>query len=227
VLLRRSRDSHRARLHDRLGDWSPDENARRARHSIHYPRRLSTSNRVRLWTMRSSPASAVPRTPTSASSICWPRARTGRSTPSHAGLDGLERRSSALARQSQGRRVDLHAPPTSRSSSAASARGDVTTSMTSTPASWRWHVLAGARSMACPGTASCGTMQNDMLKEFIAQKEWICPPEPAVLIVTDMIEFHVQALAALHPGRDLRLSSALLARLRCRSWPSPWPTALC
>ena len=34
-----------------------------------------------------------------------------------------------------------------------------------------------------------GTIQNDMLKEFIAQKEWICPPEPAVRIVTDMIEF--------------------------------------
>src|SRR5213594_1015957 len=34
-----------------------------------------------------------------------------------------------------------------------------------------------------------GTMQNDMLKEFIAQKEWICPPAPAVRIVTDMIEF--------------------------------------
>src|SRR5213593_75129 len=32
-------------------------------------------------------------------------------------------------------------------------------------------------------------MQNDMLKEFIAQKEWICPPAPAVRIVTDMIEF--------------------------------------
>jgi len=34
-----------------------------------------------------------------------------------------------------------------------------------------------------------GTIQNDMLKEFIAQKEWICPPEPAVRIVTDMVEF--------------------------------------
>src|SRR5204862_6520224 len=34
-----------------------------------------------------------------------------------------------------------------------------------------------------------GTVQNDMLKEVIAQKEWICPPEPAVRIVTDMIEF--------------------------------------
>lgn len=34
-----------------------------------------------------------------------------------------------------------------------------------------------------------GTIQNDMLKEYIAQKEWICPPEPAVRVVTDMIEF--------------------------------------
>jgi methylmalonyl-CoA mutase N-terminal domain/subunit len=34
-----------------------------------------------------------------------------------------------------------------------------------------------------------GTIQNDMLKEYIAQKEWICPPEPAVRIVADMIEF--------------------------------------
>jgi methylmalonyl-CoA mutase N-terminal domain/subunit len=34
-----------------------------------------------------------------------------------------------------------------------------------------------------------GTIQNDMLKEFIAQKEWICPPEPSLRIVTDMIEF--------------------------------------
>jgi len=34
-----------------------------------------------------------------------------------------------------------------------------------------------------------GTIQNDMLKEFIAQREWICPPKPSVRIVADMIEF--------------------------------------
>ncbi len=34
-----------------------------------------------------------------------------------------------------------------------------------------------------------GTIQNDMLKEFIAQKEWICPPAPSLRVVTDMIEF--------------------------------------
>ncbi|MBI2461395.1 MAG: methylmalonyl-CoA mutase family protein [Candidatus Rokubacteria bacterium] len=44
-----------------------------------------------------------------------------------------------------------------------------------------------------------GTMQNDMLKEFIAQKEWICPPEPAVRIVVDMIEFTAQHVPRFNP----------------------------
>ncbi len=34
-----------------------------------------------------------------------------------------------------------------------------------------------------------GTLQNDILKEFIAQKEWIFPPEPSMRIITDMMEF--------------------------------------
>ena len=34
-----------------------------------------------------------------------------------------------------------------------------------------------------------GTLQNDILKEFIAQKEWIFPPEPSMRLITDMIEF--------------------------------------
>ena len=34
-----------------------------------------------------------------------------------------------------------------------------------------------------------GTIQNDMLKEFIAQKEWISPPEPSVRVIVDMIAF--------------------------------------
>ena len=34
-----------------------------------------------------------------------------------------------------------------------------------------------------------GTIQNDILKEYIAQKEWICPPAPGVRIVCDIIEF--------------------------------------
>jgi methylmalonyl-CoA mutase, N-terminal domain len=44
-----------------------------------------------------------------------------------------------------------------------------------------------------------GTIQNDMLKEFIAQKEWMIPPGPAVRIVVDMIDFCAQHVPRWHP----------------------------
>jgi methylmalonyl-CoA mutase N-terminal domain/subunit len=43
-----------------------------------------------------------------------------------------------------------------------------------------------------------GTIQNDMLKEFIAQKEWISPPEPSVRVVADMIEFCAESAPRWH-----------------------------
>jgi methylmalonyl-CoA mutase N-terminal domain/subunit len=43
-----------------------------------------------------------------------------------------------------------------------------------------------------------GTIQNDMLKEFIAQKEWIVGPRPAVRIVVDMIEFCARHMPKWH-----------------------------
>jgi methylmalonyl-CoA mutase N-terminal domain/subunit len=49
--------------------------------------------------------------------------------------------------------------------------------------------LAVADEQGVPWDQLGGTIQNDMLKEFIAQKEWICPPEPSMRIVGDMIEF--------------------------------------
>src|SRR3989304_890952 len=44
-----------------------------------------------------------------------------------------------------------------------------------------------------------GTMQNDMLKEFIAQKEWISPPESAVRIVVDTVEFCSRHVPRFNP----------------------------
>jgi methylmalonyl-CoA mutase N-terminal domain/subunit len=44
-----------------------------------------------------------------------------------------------------------------------------------------------------------GTIQNDMLKEFIAQKEWISPPEPSLRVVTDMVEFCTREAPRWHP----------------------------
>jgi methylmalonyl-CoA mutase, N-terminal domain len=44
-----------------------------------------------------------------------------------------------------------------------------------------------------------GTIQTDILKEYIAQKEWIFPPEPSMRLVVDMIEFCSQEMPRWHP----------------------------
>ena len=44
-----------------------------------------------------------------------------------------------------------------------------------------------------------GTLQNDMFKEFIAQKEWVVPPEPSLRLVTDVIEFSVEQTPKFKP----------------------------
>ena len=58
--------------------------------------------------------------------------------------------------------------------------------------------IAVADKQGVPRAKLGGTIQNDMLKEYIAQKEWICPPEPAVRIVTDMIEFCAHEVPRWH-----------------------------
>ena len=79
--------------------------------------------------------------------------------------------------------------------------GDVTTSMTinCTASIALAMYLAVAEKQGVAWSRLGGTMQNDMLKEFIAQKEWICPPEPAVRIVTDMIEFTSTQVPRFNP----------------------------
>jgi methylmalonyl-CoA mutase N-terminal domain/subunit len=79
--------------------------------------------------------------------------------------------------------------------------GDVTTSMTinCTASVALAMYLAVAEKQGVAWDRVGGTMQNDMLKEFIAQKEWICPPDPAVRIVTDMIEFTAKHVPRFNP----------------------------
>lgn len=49
--------------------------------------------------------------------------------------------------------------------------------------------IALAEKQKVPLNQLTGTLQNDILKEFIAQKEWIFPPEPSMRIITDMMGF--------------------------------------
>jgi methylmalonyl-CoA mutase N-terminal domain/subunit len=67
----------------------------------------------------------------------------------------------------------------------------VSTSMTiNSPAApiWAMYIVA-AEKAGFPRAALEGTTQNDILKEFIAQKEFLFPPEPSMRLVTDTVEF--------------------------------------
>jgi methylmalonyl-CoA mutase N-terminal domain/subunit len=59
--------------------------------------------------------------------------------------------------------------------------------------------IAVAEKQGVPMEKLGGTIQNDMLKEYIAQKEWIVPPRPAVRIVVDMIDFCTRHMPRWHP----------------------------
>jgi methylmalonyl-CoA mutase, N-terminal domain len=71
---------------------------------------------------------------------------------------------------------------------------NVTTSMTiNSPAAVIWAMyLAVAEKQGADWKKISGTLQNDILKEYIAQKEYIYPPEPSMRLVIDTFEFGVQ-----------------------------------
>ncbi len=71
---------------------------------------------------------------------------------------------------------------------------DVTTSMTiNSPAAVIWAMyLAVAEKQGADWKKISGTLQNDILKEYIAQKEYIYPPEPSMRLVIDTFEFGVK-----------------------------------
>jgi methylmalonyl-CoA mutase, N-terminal domain len=71
---------------------------------------------------------------------------------------------------------------------------DVTTSMTiNSPAAIIWAMyLAVAEKQGADWKKISGTLQNDILKEYIAQKEYIYPPEPSMRLVIDTFEFGVK-----------------------------------
>jgi methylmalonyl-CoA mutase N-terminal domain/subunit len=79
--------------------------------------------------------------------------------------------------------------------------GGVTTSMTiNAPAAilLAFYVLVGEE-QGVPAEKLGGTIQTDILKEYIAQKEWCFPIEPAMRLVTDMIEWCTENMPRWHP----------------------------
>jgi methylmalonyl-CoA mutase, N-terminal domain len=77
----------------------------------------------------------------------------------------------------------------------------VTTSMTiNSPAAVIWAMyLAVAEKQGADWKSLSGTLQNDILKEYIAQKEYIYPPEPSLRLVIDTIEFGARQTPRFNP----------------------------
>jgi methylmalonyl-CoA mutase, N-terminal domain len=78
---------------------------------------------------------------------------------------------------------------------------EVSTSMTiNAPAAMllAFYACVGEQQGVSPADLR-GTIQTDILKEYIAQKEWIFPPEPSMRLVTDMVEFCAREMPKWHP----------------------------
>src|SRR5271165_1461877 len=78
---------------------------------------------------------------------------------------------------------------------------NVTTSMTiNSPAAVIWAMyLAVAEKQGADWKKISGTLQNDILKEYIAQKEYIYPPEPSMRLVIDTLEFGAKETPKFNP----------------------------
>jgi methylmalonyl-CoA mutase N-terminal domain/subunit len=79
--------------------------------------------------------------------------------------------------------------------------GDVSTSMTiNAPAAVLLaFYICVAEQQDVPRDQLRGTIQTDILKEYIAQTEWIFPPEPSMRLCVDMIEFCAREVPRWHP----------------------------
>jgi methylmalonyl-CoA mutase, N-terminal domain len=79
--------------------------------------------------------------------------------------------------------------------------GDITTSMTiSGPATILFAFFLGAaEKQGAAWSTLDGTLQTDILKEYIAQKEWIFPPRPHLRLIGDLIEFCATEVPKFHP----------------------------
>ena len=73
---------------------------------------------------------------------------------------------------------------------------EITTSMTiNGPAAVIWAMyIAAAEKRGIPMAKLGGTIQNDILKEYIAQKSWLLPPEPSMRLIVDTFEFGTEHL---------------------------------
>ena len=85
--------------------------------------------------------------------------------------------------------------------------------------------IAVARKQGVDESALSGTIQNDILKEYVARGTYIYPPRPSMRLITDIFAYckeHIPRWNTISiSGYHIRRRD----RRRCRRSPSPWPTA--
>ncbi|HMO18538.1 MAG TPA: methylmalonyl-CoA mutase family protein [Oligoflexia bacterium] len=168
-----------------------------------YTRGVRTKGyRNRLWTMRQFAGFGDPEDTNKRFKFLLSQGQTGLSTafdmpslmgydPTHALSEGeVGREGVSLAciedMESLFRDIDLTKVSTS-----------MTINCSASPALAMYFALGIKRGYSLHDMA--GTIQNDILKEFIAQKEWISPPEPSLRIVGDTIEYCSREARRFHP----------------------------
>ena len=85
------------------------------------------------------------------------------------------------------------------------------------------YVVAGEE-QGVPHAALTGTIQNDILKEFMVRNTYIYPPGPSMRIVSDIFAWTVPRRRNSTPSRSAAITCRRLGPRPTWSWPTPWPT---
>ena len=150
----------------------------------------------------------LPRTPTAATSSCSSHGETGLSVafdfPTLYGCDSDD----ALSQGEVGKcGVAISSLADMETLFDGIPLDKVSTSMTiNGPAAviWAFYIAAAEKQGVGPEKLR-GTIQNDILKEYIAQKSWLFPPEPSMRLITDIMAFAAEARPAVEHDLDQRL----------------------
>ena len=175
--------------------------------------------RGRLWTMRQFAGFGTPEETNRRYRFLLERGQTGLSVafdmPSLMGLDSDDPRSEGEVGRCG---VAVDSLDDMRILFDQIPLGEVTTSMTiSGPAVVTFaFFLATAEEQGVDWATLGGTLQTDILKEYIAQKEWIFPPRPHLRLIGDLMEFCAARVPKFHPvsvsGYHIREAGATAAQ---------------
>ena len=152
--------------------------------------------------------SAPPKRQTSATAICSNRTNRVVRRLSSSDPDGLRLRSSDVRRRSRQVRRRDRFPRRHGTLFDGIPLDKISTSMTTNaPATILWSMyLAVAEKQGVAWDKLRGTIQNDILKEYIAEKTYIFPPRPSMKLIVDTFEFGTKACSAMEHHLHQRLS---------------------